>query len=253
MTALPCNPRSGFLGGNWIPGSGQGRGKRTGAGRIWRDKDYVAINQRIEALNTTFPKELIKAIAWCESEWSHVDERGQPFITVNYKGRVLHNGHRAISLDWGIMQINEKLDSLDRRIWDLERIKNDPEYNLRAGVAILESKREYVRHLRKLKNWRQIEARYHLQGHDEVEITLKAYNGFQPSWAYLNRIQTALHEHPWEKAILQQLAKGAAYPDTAVMTGGSGADSSSAPLPEGIANPWPDRRPFYCLEIATND
>jgi len=193
----------------------QSAGKADGS--IWKKKDYVAINQRFEAIYTDFPKDLIKAIAWCESEWSHVDYQGNVFYTVNYHRRWTEAGlQTSTSLDWGIMQINEKLESLDRRIWDLERIKSDPEYNLRAGVAILESKREYVRHLRRQKNWPDIEARYNLKGYGEMEIILKAYNGFQPSWKYLHRVHAALVKKPWEKAMLRQLFEEARRPETSL-------------------------------------
>jgi hypothetical protein len=181
----------------------EGTSSLTGGPDIWKAKDYLAINRRFEALDTAFPKDVVKAIAWCESEWSQMDENGNPFVTANYRW----NGSRRLktSHDWGIMQINEKMESLDDGSWDLERIKMDPEYNLRAGVAILENKRHYVRFLRRQKYWRQLEARYHLKGHSELEITLKAYNGFQPSWSYLYRIQAAMSEKPWEKAMWIQL------------------------------------------------
>lgn len=180
--------------------------------RIWRDRDFVAMNSRFEALNTTFPKDLIKAIAWVESEWNHLNPAGRVFHTVNYHAKAA--GGWRTSRDWGLMQINERMDSLNRREWNLERIKADPEYNLQAGLAVLESKQAYVKSLKRRRNWKAIEARYRLKGHSDLEIALKAYNGFQPSWSYLYRIKAALAEKPWEKAMLQQVLDGALHPET---------------------------------------
>ncbi|MBN1596211.1 transglycosylase SLT domain-containing protein [candidate division FCPU426 bacterium] len=190
---------------------------RTDSVRIWRELDYVAINRHFESLKTPFPQEMIKAIAWCESEWRHFDEYGQSYVSVNIKylapasapagmktGRI-----KNVTYDLGLMQINEKSNSLDPCTWDLVRIKNDPEYNLQAGVRVLEKKRAYVRYLQKKKNWPEIERRYHLRGRSELEITLKAYNGFRTSWNYVNRIQNLMAERPWEQAMLKELeAKG---------------------------------------------
>ena len=119
-----------------------------------------------------------------------------------------------VSLDWGLMQINEGLESLDPAAWDLERIKQDPTYNLRAAVAILESKRAYLRRLRRQANWKTIEARYHLRGHSRLDILLKAYNGFQPSWVYVQRVKAALAQRPWEQAMLRELTDAALWPET---------------------------------------
>jgi hypothetical protein len=180
--------------------------------KIWKDLDYLAINQNIDSLETTFPKDLIKAIAWVESEWRQVDAQGQLFVTVN-RGRGKHA--RDTTLDCGIMQINERMESLNRQVWDWARIQSDPVYNLRAGAAVLESKVQYVHALRHRKNWRTLEARYHLRGHDELDVILKAYNGFQASWSYPNRIRKTLQEKPWEKAILRKYFTEANRPELA--------------------------------------
>jgi soluble lytic murein transglycosylase-like protein len=215
--------------------------------RIWKNKDYAAINQRIEALETDFPKDLIKAIAWCESEWNHIDTDGHLFVTVNRKKSGSEIRHHQISLDYGIMQINERMESLSRKAWDWERIKNDPEYNLRAGVAVLKSKIAYIHRLKRQSNWRQLESRYCLQGHDELDLMLKAYNGFQPSWNYPKRIKSVMQEKPWEKAVLRQLFFEANWPDTIFVKINPARETiiprvTSANLAPEIS--------FYTLEIA---
>lgn len=171
--------------------------------KLWKARDFIAMNRQFDALQTDLPKDLIKAIAWTESHWTQVDENGDPFTTVNLhrdeKGRIYR------SVDWGLMQVNGRMESLDTDEWDLERIKLDPEYNLRAGVAILKNKLRYVRSLKHRDNWRSIENRYRLKGYSTLEIALKAYNGFQPSWSYVRRVQINLHAKPWERAMQRQL------------------------------------------------
>jgi hypothetical protein len=215
---------------------------------IWKEKDYLAIHQRIESLDTKFSKDLIKAIAWCESEWNHVDADGRLFVTVNRKKNTGKSG-RGITLDYGIMQINERMESLNRRVWDWERIKRDPEYNLRAGVAVLESKVRYVRRLKRQANWPRLERQYRLKDHDDLDLVLKAYNGFQPSWNYPKRIRLLLREKPWEKAILRQKFQEANWPD-AVWTslapedgGRPGWLSAPSAVPEAF---------HYRLEVASS-
>jgi hypothetical protein len=184
----------------------------------WKQKDYAAINRLFDNLDTAFPKDLIKAIAWCESEWNQVDENGRLFVTVNRQHAAGRSRNPRITLDYGVMQINERMESLDPKAWDWELIKNDPEYNLRAGVAVLESKFEYIRTLKHRPNWKQLQARYHLQGHDDLDLALKAYNGFQPSWAYPRRIREALRDKPWEKAVLRQFSQESNRPGEALLT-----------------------------------
>lgn len=217
---------------------------------IWKNKDYVAINRCFESVKTDFSAELIKAIAWCESEWSQMDEAGRAFYTVNYHRNA--SGGWTTSLDWGLMQINERMESLDPEHWDLERIKSDPEYNLRAGIAVLQSKRIYVRNLKRRKDWKTIEDRYDLKGHSELEITLKAYNGFQRSWRYLHRINHALARRPWEKAMLRQMHGSAARPQIEIRYEGRRPLRMGLPT-RGAAWDKPleaENRVFYRLELS---
>jgi len=189
-----------------------------------------------------------------ESRWNHLDGRGRVFSTPNYKRAAAPGTLRAATLDWGWMQINEKLASLDAEDWDLERIKNDPEYNLRAAIATLESKQRYLQRLRRKANWPVIEARYRLKGHSSLDILLKAYNGFQPSWAYVHRVQAALAEKPWERAMLAQVANAALRPQTGLSgpgicrpASGPGSDPSAKLLcVRGLASEGSDRTdPVY--------
>ncbi len=177
---------------------------------IWQERDYLAMNRVFESVQGEYDPEVLKAIAWVESRWRHVRPEGAIFVTANYKWE---QGRRTASLDWGWMQINERLESLNTREWDLERIKHDPEYNLRAAVATLESKRRYLQRLRRKANWPALEAKYRLKGHSDLDLLLKAYNGFQPSWAYVNRVRAALAEKPWERAMLAQLRASAVRPE----------------------------------------
>ncbi len=220
--------------------------------KIWKEKDYVAINQRIEELNTKFPKDLIKAIAWCESEWSHMDADGHLFVSVNRKRAAVQ--HR-ITLDYGIMQINERMESLNRKHWNWERIKYEPEYNLQAGIAVLESKVSYVQHLKQRRNWKDIQVRYHLQGHDDLDLILKAYNGFQPSWSYPRKVRRLLQEKPWEKAILHQMFNEANWPESRLVLGFESVIDAEDEKPVYLWNEYAfenlisiqDEVPFYTL------
>ncbi|NTV51970.1 MAG: lytic transglycosylase domain-containing protein [Candidatus Firestonebacteria bacterium] len=225
----------------------------------WIAKDYAALNRKFDALETSFPKDLIKAIAWCESGWSHVDQNGRLFVTVNRQRPLGNSVQKRISLDYGVMQINERMESLDRRTWDWELIKNDPEYNLRAGVAVLESKVAYIHALKHRANWKVLEARYRLQGHDNLDLVLKAYNGFQPSWAYPRRIRAALRAKPWEKAMLRQFFQeanrpGAVFLALAPLSENEGEESLPSVKPGltlcAAATSAPVEDAYYSLDIS---
>jgi len=235
---------SGWL-GRLAPGHAGGVADFPGDG-AGKDRDYLAINREIESLETDFPKDVIKAIAWCESEWSQVDPRtGKTFVTTNYRRRA--SGITKVSQDWGIMQINGKMESLDSGIWDLARIQSDTRYNLRAGVAVLKNKRLYVRHLKRQKYWPQLEKRYHLAGHDELEITLKAYNGFQPSWSYLRRVKRALATRPWDQAMKLQVLENTLGKAPQTLIRFLGDEVMESPLPDRFHPPIPAAT-FYQIE-----
>ena len=182
------------------------------AAKVWIEQDYIAMNRYFETLDIEFSPELIKAIAWCESEWKHFNDYGQTKVGINKKISWKSSRHsprkRKIvqnTYDIGLMQINEASNCLDPNYWDYVRIQYDPEYNLQAGIAVLKKKQEYVRYLKRKKNWHRIERRYRLRGRSELEITIKAYNGFQSSWEYLDKINKTMAEKPWEKMMVSQM------------------------------------------------
>jgi Transglycosylase SLT domain len=180
--------------------------------KVWIERDYIAMNQYFEQLDTGFSPELIKAIAWSESEWQQFEDNGHTKIGVNRKvtwKRYQRSRHKRkvvkTTYDIGLMQINDTSQCLNPNYWDYTRIQHDPEYNLEAGVAVLKKKQDYVRYLKQKRSWKRIQRRYGLKGHSELEITLKAYNGFQRSWCYVSRVKQIMHEKPWEQEIVRQM------------------------------------------------
>lgn len=174
--------------------------------RITGQPDYLAINRTIDKLESTVPIDVIKAVAWTESRWRHFNSNGEVFYSVNRKKT--RRGRRKkthLSLDWGMMQINDKTFCLNKSEWQLDQIKNDPVHNLKAGIAVLEVKQDYVRRLKRKKNWPDIERRYRLKGQDNLAVVIKAYNGFQRSWRYSENVMYYVRTKPWEKAMLNQL------------------------------------------------
>lgn len=147
---------------------------------------HYVINNYIEHVcgGTRFSPELVKAIAWHESNWRQFDKRGNP----TFSGK-----------DWGIMRINERTARKSRM--DLKRIKTDWRYNVRCGVQILETKYRQVPALQKQKNWARICRENDLEGVDQLHIALKLYNGMQPDWTYVWAVAKARCEKPWIKMI----------------------------------------------------
>ncbi len=165
-------------------------------------------NQLFENIASPFPIDLIKAIAWNESRWHHFRKDGSIVACPNYKKDAArrpltdrYTGKLLIdSVDWGIMQINDRYSTLDMKIWDFNRIKSNPPYNIQAGIAVLQNKLKLVRRMKKLKNWKKIEAYYNLKGYSDLVIAVKAYNGLQYSPIYINRLIKTLHQKPWLRA-----------------------------------------------------
>lgn len=180
------------------------------ANNAWNLQDRERVkkfNEVFEGLECEFPADLIKAIAWTESRWNHFNDDGTVVAGVNYKrhpnGFILINsrtGRKVVdSIDWGIMQINDRKSSLDPRIWDFRKIKGDVHYNIRAGIAVLRGKLEFARELKQSKNWPWIEDMYNLHGYTLLDIALKAYNGLQYSSCYVDQVKKALRNKPWQK------------------------------------------------------
>ncbi|MCD4814099.1 transglycosylase SLT domain-containing protein [bacterium] len=171
----------------------------------WQTRNFAMMNRKFETARTDFPVEMVKAIAWYESEWRQTDVQGRPLVNGTVVRRA---GNKRKTYDVGIMQINEDSHCLDASLWDLEKIKIDPIYNIEAGIRMLEKKREYIRYLRRRKDWLRIEAKYDLANHSELDMTLKAYNGFRRSWIYPEKIYSLILEKPWEKAMVRQMKQG---------------------------------------------
>ncbi len=165
-------------------------------------------NRLFENLASPFPPDLIKAIAWNESRWHHFRKDGSIVACPNYKkdaaGRPRLDRYTSKplidSVDWGIMQINDKYSTLNMKVWNFSRIKNDPRYNIQAGITVLQNKLKLVRRMKKLKNWKKIEAYYNLKGYPDLVIAVKAYNGLQYSPIYINRLIKTLNKKPWLRA-----------------------------------------------------
>jgi hypothetical protein len=162
------------------------------------------INALFDSLESPFPAELLKAIAWVESRWHHTDKQGNPVCGINYRrsGRALFAppGRATIdSIDWGIMQINDRRSTLDPLVWDFKRIKTDMVYNIHAGIQVLKNKLALAQRMRASSKWRQLERAYQLYGYSDLEVAIKAYNGLQYSSIYVDQINRALLQRPWEK------------------------------------------------------
>ncbi|MGM0841760.1 MAG: S-layer homology domain-containing protein [Bacillota bacterium] len=93
---------------------------------IKQNPDYQVMNclltQAALEADTTVPPEVVKAIATEESgAWVHFKENGEPLISIDEKGI-------------GVMQVT----SLGG--YDVDRLKYDISYNIKAGIEILENK-----------------------------------------------------------------------------------------------------------------
>jgi hypothetical protein len=184
--------------------------------KIYRIEKF---NQLFENIKSPFPIDLIKAIAWNESRWHHFRKDGSIVACPNYKKDVAGrprldrytNKPLIASVDWGIMQINDKYSTLNMKVWNFSRIKTDPRYNIQAGITVLQNKLKLVLRMKKLKNWKQIEAYYNLTGYSDLVIAVKAYNGLQYSPIYINRLIKTLHQKPWLRAGAGGTIAGAAH------------------------------------------
>lgn len=160
---------------------------------------YQEMNKLFDSLDCEFSLDLIKAIAWQESRWQQFNPNGTVTQGINY--RTNKKGEEYIhSVDYGIMQINNKTSSLDPRDWDFERIKTDTHYNIQAGIQVLRHKVAYAQSLQKRSDWKRFAKTYNLTGKSTIEIAIKAYNGMRYSNIYINRVNHARLLKPWEKS-----------------------------------------------------
>lgn len=90
-----------------------------------QNPDYQMMNclltQAALKSDANVPPEVVKAIATEESAWVHFKDNGEPLI-----------GHDGKGI--GVMQVTSTEG------YDVERLKNDIQYNIRAGIEILEKK-----------------------------------------------------------------------------------------------------------------
>jgi hypothetical protein len=156
--------------------------------------NYAEVDQYIESLSVDIPKDLIRAIAWVESGWRQFDNAGGVYVDGSMS-KITHK----ISKDYGIMQINEKT-IVDSRISSrqVHKLKSSMEFNILFGISVFEEKIHYVRFLKKLKKGPRIWKRYGLSGLSERQIVILAYNGIQADHLYLDLVEQAMENRPWE-------------------------------------------------------
>ena len=152
---------------------------------------YREIDRMIEEADTAFPKELIRAMAWCESQWRQFDKNGNTFTD----GSLNTADRKGPSLDYGLMQINER--TAIKFKFDIPRLKNDTKYNLECGLRVLKEKYRWTDQKQRSKDWPMITKKYDLDGYSTLEIAIKAYNGMRRSWVYLNVVQDIQRDKPW--------------------------------------------------------
>ncbi len=171
--------------------------------QAFKSNNYVVINNIFDNLHSDWPIDYIKAVAWVESGWKQFDRRGRPMVSYvrTNPADYPHDGG-----DWGIMQINLGRGGLNRNNWNIDKVKQDPLYNIKAGMSVLDSKKKYLWRLKQRDDWQDLQSRYNLHGRSHMAMVLKAYNGMQPSWSYVLRVEEALKTKPWMAAIKRQAA-----------------------------------------------
>lgn len=167
-----------------------------------KNKSIKEVDAIFNGFKSSFSNDLIKAIAWHEGNaWKQFNSDGTTFVEPNENG----------SIDIGIMKINDVGSGLSQSRWDMEKIHNDIEYNINAGLAVLEGKLLWILSVRNKnpERWAKWVEAFDLEGHTEQEIATKFYNTMQKSWTYLDDINTVLKNRPWEvKAPLTLLIDG---------------------------------------------
>ncbi|MCD4814428.1 hypothetical protein K8S19_12160 [bacterium] len=181
-----------------------------------KNMSYSEIDQLFEKTKSCLPSEMLKVIAYHESGgWQQFDENGNVYKGINYKidktGKVIVDPKtrrkEVESTDYGIMQINNKYSGLEEDKWDFTKIMQNTEYNITAGVAVIESKKKWIEDTKnKPKKWKRWTMKYDLAGHSDTEILLKAYNGFRKSWEYVDMVKAETKKKAWEKEVDVQLA-----------------------------------------------
>lgn len=166
-------------------------------------KHYERITTLFDSIESDISIDLIKAIAWQESRWQQFNPNGSVTKGINYRKNKKGKLYVA-SIDYGLMQINNKASSLNPDVWDFARIQTDTAYNLKAGIEVLHRKLAYAKQLQQKSDWPRFARRYNLSGLSTIEIAVKAYNSMRYSNDYVDSVNHALRTKPWEKPGLVQ-------------------------------------------------
>lgn len=162
-----------------------------------RSSDMEGIDDYIGQIQTVFDPDVIRAIAWVESCWHQFGPGGKTFVD----GSMCQSTGK-ISIDYGIMQINEKtIKSYGLTKKQIARIMNDTNYNICIGVSILECKLIWIRKLKKKSCWKRVEEKCSLKGLSDEDIAIIAYNGLRANHVYLRLVRKAMRDKPWLKCM----------------------------------------------------
>jgi hypothetical protein len=152
-----------------------------------KNLSYPELNAVFDKYGTQYSSDLLKALAWHESGWTQFTPEGDPYRSPNPN-----------SIDWGIMQINDKTNALNLSKEQIEKVKSDLEYCIQMGIITLDQKTKDIARLKKRKDWQIKQQNYALADHSDQDILIKAYNGFRKSWDYADAIKKHLKNRPWE-------------------------------------------------------
>lgn len=142
------------------------------------------VNSLIENTSTKIPKDVIRAVFWIESGWKQWNPDGTCFRAGN---------------DYGLAQLN--LETIEAHpAWSFKLINRSTKYNVARGIDLLEEKLEWARSVYGCeKEYNEKHGRYGLQGNDEIDVAIRAYNGMNESQKYLNLVNKYLLEKPWNR------------------------------------------------------
>lgn len=162
-----------------------------------KSEDVKQVLTYIDQLNTPFDPELIKAVAWVESEFNQFDRSNNTYVSGN---RCKKSG--KVSHDYGIMQLNDAtLRGCGFNKKQMQRVKTDANFNICVGVAILNGKLKYIRCLKRQKNWKKIESNCGLKFMSDLDMAILAYNSLRKDHIYVKLVKEAMAEKPWNKLV----------------------------------------------------
>ncbi len=138
-------------------------------------EEMKKVDRYISKVNSRFDPDLIRAIAWHESEGWQI--------------------HSQDGNDIGLMRVN--IRTIDPSKVDIYRLKTDYKYNIDEGVKILEDK---YRQAIKIKASKKLRKKYQVEGWKTLEIALLSYNGLWPdkrNHCYVKTIKQIWNDLPW--------------------------------------------------------